>query len=294
MLLGALVVVSVASVLIGSRWIPATTIFDTSDPLHAIVTTRIDRTLLGLVIGGALGMVGALMQGLTRNPLADPGILGINAGAAFAMVLAISTFGVSDLRGYVWFGFAGAAAAMAVVHVVAALGRDGSTPMKVAIAGAARHRGSRAAGPRGCCSPTGRPSSLIGSGRSAPSVAGPPTSWRSGCRSWSSAACSGSPPSAASTPWRSATTSPAGLGRRVGLDRAVIGVAVVLLAGTATALAGPIAFVGLIVPHGVRAVVGADYRRWCRSAWASAPSWWWPPTRWDGSCFLPRRCRSAS
>ena len=93
--------------------------------------------MLGLAVGAALGLVGALMQGLTRNPLADPGILGINAGAAFAMVLAISAFGFSDLRGYVWFAFAGAAIAMVLVHVVASVGRDGTTPIKVAIAGAA-------------------------------------------------------------------------------------------------------------------------------------------------------------
>ena len=77
--------------------------FDPRHPLHGIAAARLDRTLLGLAVGGALGLVGALMQGLTRNPLADPGILGINAGAAFAMVLAISFFGVSDLQGYVWF-----------------------------------------------------------------------------------------------------------------------------------------------------------------------------------------------
>ena len=77
------------------------------------------------------------MQGLTRNPLADPGILGVNAGASFAMVLAISAFGITDLHAYVWWAFAGAAAAMVLVHAVASMGRDGATPVKVAIAGAA-------------------------------------------------------------------------------------------------------------------------------------------------------------
>ncbi len=114
----------------GASWTP-------THQLHGIAEARIDRTLLGLAVGGALGLVGALMQGLTRNPLADPGILGINAGASLAMVLAISAFEFSDLRTYVWFGFAGAAVAMVLVHVVAALGRDGATPMKIAIAGAA-------------------------------------------------------------------------------------------------------------------------------------------------------------
>ncbi len=95
------------------------------------------RTCLALVIGGALGLAGACMQGLTRNPLADPGILGINAGASFAMVLAISFFGVSDLSAYIWFAFAGAAITMVAVHAIAAMGRDGATPVKLAIAGAA-------------------------------------------------------------------------------------------------------------------------------------------------------------
>ena len=71
---------------------------------------------MALAVGAALGLAGACMQGLTRNPLADPGILGLNAGASFAMVLAISFFGVSDLSAYLWFAFAGAALAVVVVH----------------------------------------------------------------------------------------------------------------------------------------------------------------------------------
>ena len=133
----AVIGVSVASVLLGSRWMDPGAVLDATHPMHGVAAARMDRTLLGLAVGGALGLVGALMQGLTRNPLADPGILGINAGAAFAMVLAISAFGVSDLQGYVWFAFVGAAAAMVLVHAVAAVGRDGATPVKVAIAGAA-------------------------------------------------------------------------------------------------------------------------------------------------------------
>lgn len=255
----ALALTVVASLLIGARWAPFAAVLDPDHPLHAVVTARIDRTLLGLVAGGALGLVGALMQGLTRNPLADPGILGINAGAAFAMVLAISAFGVSDLAAYVWFGFAGAALAMALVHVVAALGRGGTTPIKVAIAGAA--------------------------------VTAAFTSWTQGVlltdrttiesfRLWSVGTVGGRDTGVllvglpfivvgallglASVRSLNALALgedlARGLGRRVGIDRLVIGVAVVLLAGASTAIAGPIAFVGLIVPHGVRAVVGPDYR----------------------------------
>ena len=259
-LVAALVVVSAASVLLGARWIPPGTLFDPDSPLHGVAAARLDRTLLGLVAGGALGLVGALMQGLTRNPLADPGILGINAGAAFAMVLAISVFGVSDLQGYVWFAFAGAAGAMVLVHAIAAVGRDGATPVKVAIAGAA--------------------------------LTAALSSWTSGVllidrktveafRLWNVGTVAGRDLDVLMTglPFivvgvvlaMASTRSlnalalgddlARGLGRRLAVDRLVVGVAVVLLAGAATALAGPIAFVGLIVPHGVRAVVGPDYRR---------------------------------
>ncbi|HET7352217.1 MAG TPA: iron chelate uptake ABC transporter family permease subunit [Marmoricola sp.] len=250
---------SVASVLLGSRWIPVGTVFDTSSELHGIAAARLDRTLLGLAVGAALGLVGALMQGLTRNPLADPGILGVNAGASFAMVLALSAFGVSDLHGYLWFAFAGAAIAMVLVHAVAALGRDGATPMKIAIAGAAltaavtswtsgvlitdrqtmeafRYWQVGTIGGRGEVLLTGLPFLVVGL------VLG--------------LACARSLNALAL-----GEDLARGLGRRVALDRVVIGVAVVLLAGGATALAGPVAFVGLIVPHAVRAVVGPDYRR---------------------------------
>jgi ABC-type Fe3+-siderophore transport system permease subunit len=255
----ALAVTVVASLLIGARWAPPQAVFDADHPMHAIVTARVDRTVLALVAGASLGLVGALMQGLTRNPLADPGILGINAGAAFAMVLAISVLGVSDLDAYVWFGFAGAALAMVLVHVVAALGRGGSTPIKVAIAGAA--------------------------------VTAALTSWTQGVlltdrstiesfRLWSVGTVGGRDTDVLLVGLPFIVVGVAlglasvrslnalalgedlarGLGRRVGVDRLVIGLAVVLLAGATTAMAGPIAFVGLIVPHGVRAVVGPDYR----------------------------------
>jgi iron complex transport system permease protein len=259
-LVAAVVGVCAASVLLGSRWIDPSAVFDGSHPMHGVAAARIDRTLLGVAVGSSLGLVGALMQGLTRNPLADPGILGINAGASLAMVLAISAFGVSDLQGYVWFAFLGAAAAMVLVHAAAAMGRDGATPVKVAIAGAA--------------------------------LTAAVSSWTSGVlltdrktiesfRLWQVGTIAGRGTDVLVTvlPFlvvgvvlglacvRSLNALALGddlargLGRRTGVDRLLIGVAIVLLAGGATALAGPVAFVGLIVPHGVRAVVGPDYRR---------------------------------
>lgn len=256
----ALLAAAAVSLLVGARAIPPGAILDPSHPLHSIAEARIDRTLLGLAVGGALGLVGALMQGLTRNPLADPGILGINAGASLAMVLAISLLDLVDLRTYVWFGFLGAAVAMVLVHVVAAFGRDGATPMKIAIGGAA--------------------------------VTAAVTSWTQAVlltdsqtveafRLWSVGTVGGRDTGVllVGLPFLVAGAAlglgsvrslnalalgddlARGLGRRVAVDRCVIGLAVVLLAGASTALAGPIAFVGLIVPHAVRAVVGADYRR---------------------------------
>ena len=261
--LGLLVVLGlavIASVLVGARWVPVSAVFDTTDDLHAIVEARVERTALALVVGAALGLVGALMQGLTRNPLADPGILGINAGASLAMVLAISALHFTDLRSYVWFSFAGAAAAMVVVHVVAALGRDGATPMKIAIGGAAL-----------TAAVTSWTQAVLLTERST----------IESFRLWSVGTVGGRGidllivalpfivvgvllglASIGSLNALALGDDLArGLGRHVVLDRLVIGLAVVLLAGASTALAGPIAFVGLIVPHAVRALVGPDYRR---------------------------------
>jgi iron complex transport system permease protein len=259
-LLAALLVAVVLSLLIGSRLVPPAAILDAADPDHAVIVKRWDRTLLGLVVGAAFALAGACMQGLTRNPLADPGLLGVNAGAAFAMVTAISFLGIHSIGQYVWFGFIGAAAAAVVVHFVASLGRDRATPAKLVIAGAALTAGL--------------------------------SSWTTGLllvdrdaveqiRRWQVGTVAGRDSdvllivlpellagavlallmAGALNSFALGDDVARGLGRRTGLDRAVVGLAVVLLAGTATAVAGPIAFVGLVVPHVVRRLVGADYRR---------------------------------
>ena len=123
----ALVAVALASVAIGSRSVPIGTVldavirYDGAVADHAVIHARIPRTVLGLLAGGALGLAGAAMQGLARNPLADPGIIGVNAGAALAVVTGIYVFGVSSLTGYIWFAFIGAAAAAVVVYLIASL-----------------------------------------------------------------------------------------------------------------------------------------------------------------------------
>ncbi|WP_431218421.1 FecCD family ABC transporter permease [Leifsonia xyli] len=224
-----------------------------------VVDSRLPRTLLGIAAGLGLGLAGAVMQGLSRNPLADPGILGVNFGASLAVVLAIAFLGVAAPSGYLWFAFAGAALASALVYAVSSLGREGATPVKLAIAGAAV---SAALG------------SLITAVQLTSRVS------LDAMRFWQVGSLAGR---GFGILWQILPTLAAGavlalalgrllnglalgddvargLGQRVGVTRALCGVAVVLLCGSATAAVGPIAFAGLIVPHIARRIVGADYR----------------------------------
>ena len=138
-----LVLVVLASIAFGAKSIPIGTVWDAlvhhdgSTDHQIIRELRIPRTLLGLGVGAALGLAGAMMQGVTRNPLADPGLLGVDAGAALAVVVAIYSFGITSLTGYVWFAFVGAGLASVVVYLLGSLGRGGATPVKLALAGAA-------------------------------------------------------------------------------------------------------------------------------------------------------------
>lgn len=261
----ALGTVALLSLLVGSRTVGPDAVWHVltgrgSGPLEAIVEARIPRTVTGLLAGGALGLAGAVMQGLTRNPLADPGILGVNAGAALAMVVAIGTFGVSTLTGYVWFALAGAAVSALLVHGIAGLGRGGASPYKLAITGAAFTAGV-----------TSWTSALLLQDRNTLDV----------FRYWQVGSVGGRGGDAVLTvlPFLAAGAVLAvagarlldtlvlgadlarGLGRHVGRDRALLGLAVVLLCGGATALAGPIGFVGLVVPHALRGLVGPGHHR---------------------------------
>ncbi|KNC18437.1 iron ABC transporter permease [Arthrobacter sp. RIT-PI-e] len=255
----------VASLTIGARPIsPATmlqalTAFDPSDGDHAVVLSRIPRTVIGLLVGAARATAGAALQGVARTPLADPGILGINAGAALAVVAGIYLFGVQGASGYIWFAFAGAGGAALVVYAVASLGREGATPVKLALAGAALAAG-------------------LASLTNGVLVSSEETLDR--FRFWQVGTLSGRGWDVIGTvlPFIVVglllTLAPGrilnglalgddvarGLGPRVGPARAVTALGVVLLCGAAPAAAGPIAFVGLVIPHLVRLVVGADYR----------------------------------
>lgn len=254
----ALTVAVVASVLVGSRMVPPTALLEVG-PDRVVLEARAVRTVLGVLIGVALGLAGASMQGLTRNPLADPGILGVNAGAALAIVLGIVVLGASGLSAYILLGFVGAALASVAVHAIAGLGRDGATPAKLTVAGAAfaaaasswavavqlvdqttldvmrRWQVGSIGGRDWDTVLTVAPVLLIGSGLALVLS-----------RTLNTLALG--------------DDLAKGLGRHTARDRVLVGAAVVLLAGTATAVAGPIAFVGLIVPHLVRGATGSDHR----------------------------------
>ncbi|EAR25833.1 putative iron ABC transport system, permease protein [marine actinobacterium PHSC20C1] len=220
---------------------------------------RLPRTIVGLLAGLALGVAGAVMQGVTRNPLADPGLLGVNAGASLAVVFAISVLSITNPTGYIWFAFAGAAIAASIVYAIGSLGREGATPVKLVLAGTAVTAGI---------------SSLISL------VLISDTDTLNTFRFWSVGSLASRDLEAvriviafvigglilAGLSGRMLNLVALGddlargLGQRVYVARAIAAAAVVLLCGSATALAGPIVFVGLVVPHIVRPFTGPDYR----------------------------------
>ncbi|MFF1442690.1 FecCD family ABC transporter permease [Streptomyces sp. NPDC058295] len=135
-----LLLVAVASIAVGAKELSVAQVLhglfeDSGTYADVVVDERLSRTVLGLLVGAALGLSGAVLQALTRNPLADPGLLGINAGASAAVVTAITYFGVTSLTGYVWFAFFGAAAVGALVWFLG--GSRGATPVRLALAGTA-------------------------------------------------------------------------------------------------------------------------------------------------------------
>lgn len=220
---------------------------------------RVPRTLLGILAGAALGIAGAILQGVTRNPLADAGIMGINSGAAVCVVFAVTVLGVRGVNVYIWFAFAGAAGAIALVYAVASLGREGATPVKLALAGAAMTAGLGSITTGVIMTNVDALNELrfwqVGSlaGRYAPILTGVAPFLLCGL--------------AASLVLGRALNGLAlgedvarGLGQRVGLTRAAAFAVVAVLAGASTAACGPIVFVGLVVPHIARFICGPDYR----------------------------------
>ncbi|MFF4917881.1 iron chelate uptake ABC transporter family permease subunit [Streptomyces tendae] len=263
-LAAVLLVVMTASLALGSRdvaWSDVWAALGGADHTleEAAVAKRIPRTLLAVVVGAALGLSGTVMQGVTRNPLADPGILGVNMGASLAVVVAIAHFQLASAAGYVWVAMGGAALTAGFVYAVGSLGRGGATPLKLALAGAAISAAlaslvSAVVLPRNDISDTFRLWQIGGVGGAsygqlgsvAPFLAAGFLLCLASARALNSLALG--------------DDLAAGLGERVALVRAVAALGAVVLCGASTAVAGPIAFVGLLVPHTCRLLAGVDHR----------------------------------
>ncbi|MFI6598052.1 FecCD family ABC transporter permease [Nonomuraea sp. NPDC050536] len=265
-LLAAVALAVVLSITIGSKSVPL------ADAWHALAnpdgtendivirSLRLPRTALGVMAGIALGVAGALMQGHTRNPLADPGLLGVTQGAAFAMVASIILLGTSSLLGYIWFGLAGALIASVGVFALGMVGgRGGPTPVTLALAGTAVSAFLYAL-----------TSAIVLLDEQAMDV----------FRFWQAGSIAGRGSEVA---WQVLPFILAGLvlaminapglnalalgedvarslGQNIALTRGIGVAAVTLLSGAAVAACGSLAFVGLIVPHLARPLSGTDHR----------------------------------
>ncbi|WP_261304603.1 FecCD family ABC transporter permease [Paenibacillus andongensis] len=224
-----------------------------------IQTVRIPRALIAALVGGSLAVAGALMQAITRNPLASPSMFGINSSAAFAIVLSVGFFNVSSLTQFTWIAFLGAAFSSALVYGLGSLGRDGLTPMKITLAGSAM-TAFFASLTQGI---------LLGNGKAFDQV----LYWLVGSVEGRTMAMLQSVYPYILIAWIGAIfLSPhinilsmgddvaKGLGQRTVYVKFIAAVVIVILAGGSVAVAGPIVFVGIIIPHIVRFLVGIDYR----------------------------------
>ncbi|MEU3946816.1 iron chelate uptake ABC transporter family permease subunit [Streptomyces sp. NPDC029526] len=257
-----LALVAVASIAIGAKELSLEQVWhglfhDTGTYGDVVVADRLSRTLLGVLAGAALGLAGAVLQALTRNPLADPGLLGINAGASAAVVTAITFFGVTSLSGYVWFAFCGAAAVGALVWFLG--GSRSATPVRLVLAG------------------TAITAALFGYLQAVmildDAALGKMRFWTVGSLSSAddSTIVQVLPFLLAGTVLALGLARPLNamamgddtakaLGANLNRTRALSMLAATVLCGAATAACGPIVFVGLMVPHAVRSFTGPDLR----------------------------------
>lgn len=235
-------------------------VFGRGGDTAAIVDARIDRTIVAVLVGAAVALSGAALQGLTRNPLADPGILGVNAGASLSVVAGLTAGIAGSQLSFIGLAMLGGATAAVVVYAIASAGRGGAAPITLALTGAAVTAG--------CTSIT---AAMLMRDQGALDV----------YRFWQVGSVGGRDPGnlPITLPFlaigalvvllsaRTLNTLALGddlassLGQRVLLVRLVVAIGAVMLATTATSIAGPIAFVGLVVPHLVRMVVGPDHAR---------------------------------
>lgn len=264
---GVLTLLALASLAIGSRAIPLATAldalraYDPGNDLHLIVRElRVPRLITAVFAGAALGVAGAIMQAVTRNPLAEPGLLGINAGAAVAVVLGVTIFGLTRPLQYVWLAALGAGLAGSAVFVLGRAHETGTNPVRLVLAGAGL-------------------SIVLGASTGILVINAPATAFDD-FRHWAAGSAEGASFEAVTI---LAVCVVAGFLVAVsvvgGLNALALGqelgqalgaapqriwlaacLAVMLLAGAATATAGPIGFVGLIAPHLSRALLGTDHR----------------------------------
>jgi iron complex transport system permease protein len=233
--------------------------FNQSNEHLIIRSSRIPRTVIATVVGASLAIAGGLMQGLTRNPLASPATLGVNAGASFLIVIAVSFLGILSLTSLMIVGLVGAALASFLVYFLGSLGRDGMTPVKLTLSGTAMAalfasltQGILVMNEKGLeellfwltGSVQGRKLEMVSS--IFPFI----------FLGWILALVIMKQMNVLALGDEVAK----GLGMKLGLIKLLTGCIIILLAGGSVAIAGPIVFVGLIVPHIVRALVGIDYR----------------------------------
>lgn len=260
-----LLAIAALSIMIGSRDIPFATVWQAItapadiEEHYVVHDLRIPRTVVAIIVGAALGIAGALIQALTRNPLADPGILGVNSGAAFAVAVGVGAFGVSSVSQYLWFAFAGALIVTIAVYAIGSAGRGGADPLRLVLAGVAL-------------------GAALSGLTSAMTLLDPQAFDK--MRNWGAGTVVGRSLDIvwpvlpflalglvlaflAARPLNAIALGEdlaAALGANVLRTRIIVIIAVTLLAGGATAIAGPIGFVGLMVPHVARWIVGPDQR----------------------------------
>jgi iron complex transport system permease protein len=260
-----LALIALASIMVGARSIAPSTVigaifqFNGSDEHIMVRELRVPRTVVGLVVGPALGLCGALIQGFTRNPLADPGILGVNAGASFAVTCAVAFAGLTAPSQFVWFALLGAFLFTVLVYAIGSIGDGKASPVKLTLAGVAI-----------AAVLNGFTSAVVIKNEATfdvmrfwavGSIGGRPLDTLAVCLPLIALGliltliCA-RPLNALSLGDELAVS----MGVKIRTTRAMLVLAITLLAGCAVTLAGPIGFLGLMVPHIVRWIVGPDQR----------------------------------
>ncbi|GAA1608887.1 iron chelate uptake ABC transporter family permease subunit [Actinoplanes couchii] len=275
--LGALAAVLLLSLAVGANMLSPAVVLDTlrgggdAQSQYVVTGLRVPRTVTGICAGVALGIAGTLIQAFTRNPLADPGILGVNAGAAFTVAVGVAFFGLRDIGGFVWLAFLGALMVTLAVYVIGSAGRAPADPIRLTLAGVA----------------IGAVLSGITTGLtlSNPDAFDAMRGWNAGSLLGRDFGVllpvlpfllAGVAIAIVVAPGLNALALGDDVARAQGANVALIRVAVIvavtLLCGTATALAGPISFVGLMVPHVARWLFGVDQRAILAASLLLAPT----------------------